>query len=434
MSRSGSPPLGIALRPPSQVMHLSRMGAFHQTRLSFKRTLLRRIQREAWTGDCPIWRIDAGGVGLAVYRIHGPGHCYSLVCFAHELAPEQRTDRVIADAWDSTFALFDGEPGEGDLHRLAANVPLQEAGRCSDRELVLSRANKSVRLFEHVVTRLASGRQPDIEQIEAVGYLMRTTAVYGNGKFGVADRDRIADRAEFAAPFQAEMLTVWLIRTFTVQLVEHLARARAPETAVRMHNEIRRRLGVGNSTGLGMAPFLVSHPSLLHAWISARETALARVRSLQVAQPGSTGRFELLLISAQHQIASWNTDDDRQMQRILTLRADLAKLRAHLVNDQPGERPWDALYRWGENELSIEGQEMLVTLLLEPHGELIDDLADTMSVNEDRTFAIDGSWTAAQTLAQIEKNYAWALQIDHAASSAHARFWYISAEKLEPRL
>ena len=43
---------------------------------------------------------------------------------------------------------------------------------------------------------------------------------------------------------------------------------------------MRRRLGVGNATGLGMAPFLVRHPLLMHNWFHARETALARVRSL----------------------------------------------------------------------------------------------------------------------------------------------------------
>ena len=42
--------------------------------------------------------------------------------------------------------------------------------------------------------------------------------------FGVADRDHIADRQEFSGPFQAEMFTVWLIRGFTVDLVEHMAR------------------------------------------------------------------------------------------------------------------------------------------------------------------------------------------------------------------
>ena len=190
-------------------MRLARLGSFHQCRLSFMRVLLRRMKGEGWTFDRPVWDIDAKGVGVALYRARGPERTYSLVCFAHDLPPEQRSDRVIAHAWDSTFTLFDGVPTPDDIERLSWNVPKQEAGRVTNREISLSRANRSVRLFEHVVSRLAAGAQPDAETIEAVGYLMRTTAVYGSGKFGAADREAIAGRPEFAAPFQPEMLSVF---------------------------------------------------------------------------------------------------------------------------------------------------------------------------------------------------------------------------------
>ena len=263
------------LRPPETVMRLARLGSFHQCRLSFMRTLLRRMKRDNWIFERPVFEIDAKGVGVAVYAARGPERTYSLVCFGHDLPPEQRSDRVIAHAWDATFTLFDGVPTDADIERLSWNVPKQEAGRVSNREISISRANRSVRMFEHAVESLAAGRQPDRQQIEAVGYLMRTTAVYGSGKFGAADREAIADRPEFAAPFQAEMLSVFLTRAFVLDLVEHLAQARAPETAVRFDPALRRRFGVGNSTGLGLAPFLVNHPVLLNNWIAAREEALA---------------------------------------------------------------------------------------------------------------------------------------------------------------
>ena len=66
----------------------------------------------------------------------------------------------------------------------------------SYKELTLSRANKSVRIFEHVVESLSNGKQPDKEKLSKVGYLYRTTAVYGSGKFGLADRFRIKNREE----------------------------------------------------------------------------------------------------------------------------------------------------------------------------------------------------------------------------------------------
>ena len=66
--------------------------------------------------------------------------------------------------------------------------------------MVLSRANKSVRLFRHVVESLAAGAQPDATMIDEVGYLVRTTAVYGSGKFGAADRANWATAPNSPAP------------------------------------------------------------------------------------------------------------------------------------------------------------------------------------------------------------------------------------------
>lgn len=135
----------INMRPASQVMRLKRMGSFHQSRLSFMRVLLRRIKRENWQFDRPIFDVDAQGVGVATYRVKGPQRTYTLVAFAHDLPSELRSDRVIAEAWDATFTLFDGEPTKADIKRLSKNVPLQEAGRVSEKEISLSRANRSVR-------------------------------------------------------------------------------------------------------------------------------------------------------------------------------------------------------------------------------------------------------------------------------------------------
>ncbi len=423
------------LRPPDHVMRLARMGAFHQSRLSFMRVLLRRLKRENWRFEVRAFDIDTRGVGHAVYTMHGPDRCYSLVAFAHDLPPEMRSDRVIATAWDATFSLFDGIPEAADIARLSKNVPLQEAGRVSSRELTVSRANRSVRLFDHVVDCLAKGTQPDADTVDAVGYLYRTTAVYGSGKLGAADREDIAARPEFAAPFQAEMLTVYLIRAFVLDLVDHLAAAQGGDAAVRMDAKLRRRFGIGNSTGLGMAPFLINHPVLLNNWIAARETALARVRALPQATEDTARDFRLALTGAQRVARDWRSVHDLQAPRIITLRADLARLAAHLDTgalDRPS--PWDALYLWAEGALSIEGQECLVSLLLEPHGDLVDDLAETMSADESSCFRVNGAQSVGALRADLWRDYAWAMAYDWSDPACHARTWYVSAEKQEPRL
>ncbi|PJJ86983.1 hypothetical protein CLV77_1545 [Brevirhabdus pacifica] len=425
----------VALRPADTVMRLARMGSFHQSRLSFMRVLLRRLKSENWRFERRAFEIDATGVGHAVYTMHGPSHSYSLVAFAHDLPPEQRSDRVIATAWDTTFTLFDGLPTAADIERLSRNVPLQEAGRVTPAELTVSRANRSVRLFDHVVDCLAQGVQPDPADIDAVGYLMRTTAVYGSGKLGAADRETICDRPEFAPPFQAEMLTVFLIRGFVLDLVEHLARIRGKDRAVTLEPSLRRRFGIGNSTGLGMAPFLLNHPILLNNWIEARETALARVRALASITPAEAEAFRVMLRRGHRNVDDWHSEHPLQRGKIAALKADLDRLAAHLeagALDMPS--PWDALYRWAETALSLEGQELLVALMMEPYGALVDDLPSRMSADETAGFRIDGAMTLARLRAILEGDYAWALAIDWTRPEAQARAWYVSAEKLEPRL
>lgn len=422
------------LRPPAVVMRLSRLGSAHPSRLSFLRILLRRVQNEGWRFERSLWELDENGVGRAVYCAKGPTRSYSLVAFAHDLPDEMRSDRVIATAWDATFALFDGEPTASDLDRLQANVPLQEAGRISPRELSLSRANRSVRLFNHVVERLAKGQQPDLAEVEAVGYLMRTTAVYGSGKFGAADREAIADRAELSAPFQAEMLSVWLTRWFTVDLVNHLAKARGGEGAAELARNIRRKLGVGNSTGLGMAPFLVRHPVLINNWVLAKETALARIRAQAGATPQHISGLCMALRAAIENAAAWHSDHPLQREKLAALRADLAAISARLKTWPDSELPWNALWLWGEGHLTEEGQEALLSLMLEPHGDLVDDLAETMAADERAGFPIDGAMTTGCLRALLQQHYDWALAIDFNDPAQMARFWYVSEEKLEPRL
>ena len=426
--------MDFPLRPPEQVMRLARMGSFFATRLSFMPSLLRHMAAEDWRIERTRWDIDADGFGRAVFCAKSLEWTYSLVAFSNDLDPKLRSDRVIAEAWDATFVLFDGEPSVADLDRLAQNAPHQEAGRYLPSELVLSRANKSVRFFSHVVEHLASGRQPDLDLLGSVGYLMRTTAVYGNGKFGLADRAKIARRPGLSGPFRAELLTVYLIRAFTHELVEHIARSRSPESFVLLHPDSKRHLGIGNATGLGMAPFLVSHPILIHNWMHARETALARVRGQVQTEPERLENFRNLLNRARQHVAEWSVPDARQSARIIELCQDLDTLHSWLETDadwgaQPS--PWNWLYHRVESKLSLEAQELAVSLLLEIHGDLVDELAETMSTEDHER--LDPAMSVRVLKQLVQQHYAWALEIDLAQSESQQHFWYVSEEKLEPR-
>lgn len=425
----------IERRDPELVMQLARLGSFHQSRLSFMRILTRRMQREHWTFSRPVFNIDDDGVGYAVYCAHGPVRTYSLVAFAHDLPTEQRSDRVIATAWDSTFALFDGVPTADDIDRLSQNVPLQEAGRVTESELSISRANRSVRLWEHVVSSLANGQQPDEKQLVSVGYLMRTTAVYGSGKFGAADREVIAERPEFSAPFQMEMLSVFLTRAYSRDLVQHMALILGGARSITLDPRIARSIGIGNSTGLGMAPFILNHPVLFNNWIMAREEAILRVRRVATASTSEVSLFQDMLTRSVLSADRWNSVHPQQLTKIQTLRQDLAALDEHVKhNDLTLNHPWDRLFRWAMVTLSNEGQECLTSLLLEPYGYLVDELVDTMATDYNAGIHIDGVKTLADLKNNLEHLYDWALSIDWQLRENNARVWYFSEEKLEPRL
>ena len=420
---------GLPLRAPGTVMRLERLGSFFPTRLSFMRTLVRLMSREQWRFEKVLSDWDENGFGRAVWHIHSPHGALSFVAFTNDLAPEERTDRVIAERWDASFALLDGKANDDDLKRLEANVPLQEAGRVSAKELVLSRANKSVRLFKYVTDCLARGEQPETAELAKVGYLMRTTAVYGNGKFGLGDYPKAARNPAFRGPFRAEMLLVFMVRHFQFELANHVARAAGGDSAVELAPDRAALLGIGNSTGLGMAPFIIRHPVLFHHWIAGRETALARVRVQTTAGPDKRSRIAALLERAQQHVGQWNVDDERQQQRIEELRDDLTQVAEHAPAD---DLPWDDLYTWSENHLGLEAQELIASLLIELYPELVDDLEASMGESSDRD--IDTSLKLSELKSLIERDYAWALAIDFTDNAAREHFWYYSEDKEEPRL
>jgi hypothetical protein len=418
-------PPAFPLRPPAQVMRLARMGSAFPTRLSFLPTLLRRLHGEGANVTRPVWQIDDAGYGHAVYSVDLGGHTYSLVAVSTHLPDEARTDRVIAEAWDTAYVLYDGVPDAEEIARICAAAPKQEAARYTDRDLVLSRANKSVRLFAHVVDSLRAGQQPDAARIRDTGYLMRTTAVYGNGKFGIADRIRIADRPGLAGPFMAEMLTVWLIRGFTHDLAEHLGGAP-------LDRHLKRHLGIGNATGLGMAPFLVSHPLLLDAWMQVRETALARVRAVPNLTQAEIARLRVLADRIGRHLCEWQVPDDAAQDEIATLRREWPGFTRHLDDTTlMGEEPVNTLWETAQSG-SIALQELVAAFLIEPFGSLVDGLAECMATPFSPQ--IDPTMPMADLHAALLRDWGWALSIDFTNPAQEAQFWYVSEAKLEPRL
>ena len=131
----------------------------------------------------------------------------------------------------------------------------------------------------------------------------------------------------------------------------------------------------------------------------------------------------------------WHSEHPIQIEKLKQLRSDLGRLNAHVERaDLQNAQPWDRLYRWAEAELGEDAQECLASLMLEPYGPLVDHLADQMSDGKPGAFRIDGTQPVADLRALLERAYGWALQINWDEKEQCARAWYVSEEKLEPRL
>ena len=395
--------MNIELRNPNIIMKLSRLGSFHQSKLSFLRSFLSEFKD--WDYKRDLFDLDKNGFGVAVYSFKKKERVYSLVCFANQISDNQRSDRVIATKWDAAFALHDGVPNKQDIERLKNEVPKQEVGRLSYKELTLSRANKSVRVFNHVVESLSNGSQPNLNLLEKVGYLYRTTAVYGSGKFGLADRFRIKNREEINGPFRLEMMLVYLVRQFTFDQVNHIAKSKNPIKAIKLDPKICKSLGIGNSTGLGMAPFIVNHPTLLNNWIFCRETALKKIREIKKVETSDSDLFFNCVRNSIKNITSWNTESEYQLKKIKFLLKDVRKFIDFIENKFNFETdyPFNEIYLWLEKETCEECIEYIVSIMMEPYDEIIEPLVKEMSSEEEKYFNIPTERTVEELRAIIKK-------------------------------
>ena len=418
----------------SDIMTLDKMGSRYPSRLSFSRSMLRRLFFDNWKISKSKFDLDDNGYGTVVYEITINKNIYSLVCFSQHLDNADRSDRVIAEKWDTAYSLINGKLDEKELNRLRKNVPLQESGRNSSKELILSRANKSVRLFEYVADCLSKGLQPDINEINKVGYLLRTTAVYGSGKFGLSDFTNTKEVTDFNQPFRAEMLSVYIIREFSVELVEHVAKKQNPAKAVKLENKIKQHLGIGNSTGLGMAPFIIKHPKLINKWMSQYTESLNKIINKNVDSKKITTYLKLLEKALLY-LKEVTTFDEYQITKNTKTVEDLNNYINHIENLQSNalkDLTWMDIIKFSTNECNYDTQEIARVQLLELYPEISEKLAEDMSDVEE--MKINESQTLKELNSLIEKDYQWALEVDFSKKNNDYLFWYISAAKLEPRL
>ena len=413
-------------------MRLARMGSRYPSRLSFSRSMLRRLINDKWKIKKSRFDLDKNGYGTVVYEIIINNDTYSLVCFSAFLDDKDRSDRVIASKWDTAYTLHVGKLTDEDLKRLKDTIPLQESGRNSPNELILSRANKSVRLFQYVVNCLSQGSQPDINEINKVGYLLRTTAVYGSGKFGLSDFSNTKNKTIFDQPFRAEMLSVYLIREFSVELVEHVAEQINPSKAVKLERKIKQHLGIGNSTGLGMAPFIIKHPKLISKWMSQYTKTLEKIVDIDL-DIEAFEKYKILLNKALNYLQEVNTSDEFQINKNKLTSDDLKKYIFHCNQlDFSQNFKWLDILDYCDSNFNYDTQEIARVQLIELFPKISEELAEDMS--DDEIMDINGNQTIGELKKIINNKYSWVKKIDFTNKESNYLFWYVSAAKLEPRL
>ena len=426
------------LRTPEAVLCGSDMNGAWGTRHSFARTMLRRAASHHWRVIKTRLDLDELGRGTAVFTVDTEGHELKFIAFCQALEENERTDRVIAKAWDVTAALIEGEltpEREADLRR---NITVQEHRRTDPETILMTRANRSARFFDYVSDCLASGTQPDVGTIGPSPYLIRSTAFYGNGKFGLKELATMPAGHPLSVPYRSQMLTAWLMRELSMDLVEHVARAKAQAAgtvAVPLDAAWGRYFGLGNATGLGMVPFLVNHPGYLDAWCRLRELPLAAglVASYEPDHPDLARIADLLERADQHLAEKFalktvpflSTELIRpQLRRVLT---ELQDFRVS------GGKAGPVLARLHElaTGLSPEARGLFASIVIELQSTFDDEAEALLTVAGQPDF--DPSMSCQEARMLLEKNYSWIRNYDFAVPERSSYYWYSSADSEEPR-
>ncbi len=420
------------LRCPEEIMSAPKLGAFHSSYLSFSRSLVRTMLNQSWLIKRATFDLDDDGYGTAVYRIELAGLVCHAVFFAQFIEDEERNDRVIAEKWDVTCCIWLGEIDQQNIEMLSKNVPKQEKGRYNPNVICLSRANKSMRLFSYVIDCLSRGDQPEMDEIRKCSYFVRTTAVYGNGKFGMADYQRLQGTA-LSDQFRVQMLMVYMVRWFSFEWVDHMASKRGGQNAVPLSDSIKRSIGVGNSTGLGMGPYLIKHPQIIHSWVSQREQALFEVIHQSKPNKDTINAVQHYFDRAQQYFGAISVPDPMQTAKNKQLLLDLDKIKQMPLTSVLQAQSWMPLWQEINTQAFCqEVKELLLNILLEVTPDIADKYANFQPVK----LKLNGHShaTISDLISEIEQNYHWAIRLDLTDENTIFKYWYVAEDKEEPRL
>lgn len=426
------------LRNWQEIMKPHRLAAMQPSRLSGTRAMINKMVRERWEITRERFDIEADASGTFVYAIKTPTREFCFIGFSFPPKPEGRTGRIIGRSWDMMGTLNEGPATEADIERARVELPKLYRGRAAEHALVWCRSNRSMRAFNAALDALAEGRQPAIEDLNAVCYLMRNTGLDGNGTFGTRSFPSLGKDHPLGGVLEAQLLHGYLMREFACDLVEHLARLKS-DTAVPLAPEIRRYLGVGNGSALGLIFFVHRHPRLMNAWIGGREQAIALALGLELG--AGDPRIDALIGHLERAI-TFRTEDrmvyetfassERIAKELAGLKPKLEELRERgTIGGVPHPYPLDHIAVTAEATLAPETYETFLSLII----ELVADEADAIAADVEGPdeFVVEPRMTVAALKAILCSDYAWALDMDMSGPEANTFIWYKSETAEEPR-
>lgn len=424
---------------PERIMDPRNLGAMQPTRLSASRSFLSKMIREKWRIERDALEIDASGNGFARYTVSAPTGSITFLAWLNEPRGVNRTGRIIGTSWDMVGTLIDGVATDAQVAASEAELPKLYEGRAPEGTLIWMRSNQSLRLFRHVRDALARGRQPNAAEVKRIGYLMRNTGLDGNGTFGSTSFSAIPTEHPLAVSYHAQMLSAYMMRELSVDVVEELARVDSPETAVRLAPEVRQHIGVGNGSALGLVMFVYNRPVLLHSYISLYVDSARHALELDLA-PGDP-RFALLERLLDRTIKFRTLEDTRY--RVFTggkeIAADLRRIRAVMraarrgeIAREPGETLLTAAHRHVSARVSPEALHTLNALLIELVPEHADRLAEER-LGQDEQLELDPQAPVSEVRSILETGFRWALELPLNDAEHRDRVWYQSRAAEEPR-
>ncbi|HVY98097.1 MAG TPA: hypothetical protein VHA35_01255 [Dongiaceae bacterium] len=424
-----------SLRDPAEVMTPDALSAVKPSSLSIIHPLLQRMTSNHWAVSRRAIEADEIGNGHAVYDLQAEGYAFSLIVHASwdgEEKPGRRMDKTA----DFLLSIVNGLADDALIARELAGLSVPYyGGRTDSKSFGWSAANRSQRSFQAVVDTLAAGRMPDIDDLQQNGgYVLRNAGFYGNGRAGAANWLSIpAASHPFSDPYHMDLFLLYMWREIGLDFVEAIATKRAG-TVRRLDPRLRRYLGVGNSSGLGMTCALVRWPQWVGTWCLMREIALAYALSEPVHEEHVDKLAERLAQAARFYAEIPGPAHGLTPHPILT--ADLAKVAEQLdawrAGDR-GRRNWRQFYEAVRAEVGRDAVEQLVAFLIDLHPELVARLLTLMPTQMRRTRAVVPEMTIGALRRLIARDYRWALDIDMSSQESTWHFWYHSEESGEQR-